>query len=92
MRRRTHLLACLVLGAIWVALGANAGAAERTYHEKSLDGGELRYEGSVPVLHLQGQPAGMGRQQAMLATEKVRPLLSVPRQLLHDQGVGLPGR
>jgi isopenicillin-N N-acyltransferase like protein len=89
MQRRAHSLSSLLLLALCAALAQSANAADRTYTEKSADGGQLRYEGEVPVLYLQGTPAEMGRQQAVLVTADVRPLLSIPRQLLADHGVGV---
>jgi isopenicillin-N N-acyltransferase like protein len=89
MPRRFFLVNVLLLATLCAALAPRARAAERTYAEKSAEGGQLRYEGAVPVLHLQGRPADMGRQQAALATLNVKPLLAVPRQLLEDFGVGV---
>ncbi len=79
----------LVLTACLVMLTSRVRAAERTYKEAAVDGGELKYDGEIPVLYLHGSPAEIGRQHATLATVNVRPLLSIPRKLLADFGVGV---
>ncbi len=89
MPRRTRLVNWLLFIVLCVTLATKAPAAERTYAEKTIKGGELRYVGEIPILYLQGTPAEIGSQQANLATVNVRPMLSIPRQLLEGSGVGV---
>lgn len=84
-RSRIAWLALLI-----VALVARASdAEERTYQEQELRGGRLAYVNEVPVLYVSGTPSEMGAQSALLATNSVKPLLSIPRTLLDDSGVGV---
>lgn len=88
MRRHSQTRAW-ILAALMVLLTGLQAAAERTFQESQVEGGQLRYEGEIPVLTLRGTPAEIGRQHANLATMNVKPLLSIPRQLLDGVGAGV---
>lgn len=64
-------------------------AEERTYQEQEFSGGRLEYVNEVPVLYVSGTPGDMGAQSAALSTNRVKPLLTIPRKLLDDSGVGV---
>lgn len=90
MRRslpRNLLVAALCV--IAAAAPRPAVSADRFYKEKEFAGGRMAYDGEIPVLHLSGAPAAIGKQSAALATANVKPLLAIPRQLLDDGGVGV---
>lgn len=82
-----QLVAALL--AIAVVAPRFSSAADRYYKEKEFAGGRIAYDGDIPVLHLSGTPATLGKQSAALATANVKPLLSIPRRLLDDSGVGV---
>ena len=81
-------VACLAL-VILSLVAPPAVAEERTYQEQEFSGGRLEYVNEVPVLYVSGTPTEIGAQSAALSTNSVKPLLSIPRKLLDDSGVGV---
>ena len=49
--------------------------------------GELKYVNGVPVLFLKGSPVEMGEQYGVLMGKAVKPLMSVPKQILKEHGI-----
>lgn len=71
------------------AVASRAGAeGDRIYKEGTFGKGRLEYVKGLPVLHLEGTPEEIGRQQGELVGNAIGPLLDMPRHTLERFGYG----
>lgn len=78
----TYLSAAALLA--FIVTPRTRAAEPFRFTEATHKGGELKYIQGLPVLFLQGSPAEMGEQHAVLAAESARPLTEYPRRLLRE--------
>lgn len=67
--------------------GADAAESPRTFTERQVHGGELRYVESIPVAVFDGTPEEMGQQHAVLLGESAKPALAFPKRFAKEFGL-----
>jgi hypothetical protein len=75
-----------VLCAVLAFVPAARGADPKPFPEAKHGGGELRYDGGVPVLVLRGKPAEMGEQFGKLAIVNAPDIGGLHERFLKDSG------
>jgi isopenicillin-N N-acyltransferase like protein len=86
---KTRMCGCLCGFILLILAGGPLAAAEPfRFPERRHGAGELKYINGLPVLILEGTPEEMGRQQAALIADVVKPLLEYPKKLLAEHGYG----